>query len=598
MTQTFGQLLVNEHLPNDLKIKRGDELPKKELYQRIYRMVRSQPKVAADRINRLRSLGHEIATAEGVTIGLDDITPDYKRRDPVLKTALKRVKQTSDPKKRIEIISNVQEKLLGQAKQHPGSQGLLVRAGAKGKPPQLMRTVNAAVHARGPGGTMSPWLIHHSHSEGLRPSEMFIANVQSRNDIIESNLAVTEPGDVAKILVNNMSDQLVLESDCGTHNGVAMRADDPNVTDRYLARSQGGFPRNTLITPQVAAKLGKKMKTIMVRSPMTCEMNEGVCQKCYGLNEYGQPQRLGTNVGMRSAQALTEPLTQFVISAKHGLATVKRGKQVGGLKALRQFLEVPKSFINKATVAYQDGKVTSVEKAPQGGMNVFVDNEAHYVPAGLEPIVRKGDTVTAGDALSEGTPMPNEVVAHKGLGAGRKYVVDHLHDIYQDRGVDIDKRHLEILARAQLNHVRIEDDPNDRFYPGEVVNYTTLVSRLAEDVDKVPVKKAKGEILAKGYGHYTAGTRVTDEVAADLKKSKITNVEVAKEPPRLTFLMKPISRNPLLNPDWMARLGHRYLKDSVLEGAHFAESSDLQGAHPIPAYVHGISFGKGPGGRY
>lgn len=598
MTQTLGQLLVNEHLPDGLKIKGGDSLSKKELHKRLYRMVRKHPNIAADRINRLRALGHEIATAEGTTIDLNDITPDYTRRDPVLKSALRRIQQVQNPNKRVEIISNVQEKLLRQAKLHPGSQGLLVRAGAKGKPPQLMRTVNAAVHARGPSGSMSPWLIHHSHSEGLRPSEMYVANVQSRNDIIESNLAVTEPGDIAKILVNNMSDQLVLTDDCGTHNGIAMRTDDANVVDRYLARSQGGSSRNTLITAQVASKLGRKMKTIMVRSPMTCELNEGVCQKCYGLNEYGQPHRLGTNVGMRSAQALTEPLTQFVISAKHGLATVKRGKQIGGLKELRQFLEVPKSFINKATVSQQDGKITSVERAPQGGMNVFVDNEAHYVPAGLAPIVRKGSVVTAGDALSEGTPIPSEIVAHKGLGAGRKYIVDRLHDIYQERGVGIDKRHLEILARAQLNHVRVEDDPQNRFYPGEIVNYTALTKRMAEDIDKVSLAKAKGEILAKEYAHYTAGTRVTDEVVKDLKKSNIKTVEVAKDAPRLTFLMKPISRNPLLNPDWMARLGHRYLKESVLEGAQFGQSSDLRGAHPIPAYVYGVNFGKGPGGRY
>lgn len=598
MTQTFGQLLINEHLPDELKIRAGEELPKKELYKRLYRLVRKHPDIAADRINRLRSLGHEISTAEGTSIGLDDITPDYKRRDPVLKSAMQRIRQTKDPKKRIEIISNVQQKLLDQTKQHPGSQGLLIRAGAKGKAPQLMRTVNAAVHARGPGGTMSPWLIHHSHSEGLRPSEMYVANVQSRNDIIESNLAVTEPGDMAKIMVNNMADQLVLTEDCGTHNGIALSPDDANVTDRYLARSQGGYPRNTLITPQIASKLGRRTKTILVRSPMTCEMNDGVCQKCQGLNEYGHNQRLGTNVGMRAAQALTEPLTQFTISAKHGLATVKRDNQVTGLKALRQFLEVPKSFVNKATLANQDGTVSKIEKAPQGGSYVFVGDEAHYVPANLSPVVKKGDSVTAGDALSEGTPMASEVVAHKGLGAGRKYMVDSLHDIYRERGTDIDKRHLELLARSQLNHVRVEDDPHDRFYPGEVVNYTTAAKRLAEDIEDVPTSKAQGQVLAKGYAHHTAGTRVTDAVIDDLEKVGIKQVSVTKEPPRLTFLMKPISRNPLLNPDWMARLGHRYLKESVLEGAHFAQSTDLQGAHPIPPYVHGITFGKGPQGRY
>ena len=595
MTQTLGQHLLNEILPKDLQI--SGPVIKKDLYARLYELAKRDPKDAADRINRLRALGHEIATTEGVTISLSDITPD-KRRNTLLRPAMARIKRTRDPEQRSQIIARVQEGLIKQAPSHPGTQGIMVRSGGRGKPVQLMRTVNAAVHARDPSGKTYPWLIHHSHSEGLRPSEMWVANTQSRNDIIESNLAVTEPGDLSKILVNNMSDQLVLTEDCGTHNGVMMRTDDPNTHDRFLARKEKRFQRNTLIDSQVLAKLKKQRKAVMVRSPMTCELNEGVCQRCYGLNEYGRLQTLGTNVGMRSAQALTEPLTQFVISAKHGLGSVKRTHQATGLQAFRQFLEIPKSFTNKATLSDEDGKVSRIERAPQGGHHVFVDERRHYIPTGLDPTVKAGQIVSKGGSLSEGTPMPNEIVAYKGLGVGRKYMVDQLHDIYQERGVDIDKRHLEILARTQLNHVRVEEDPSNRFHPGEIVNYAALTGALAEDAEEVPVTKAQGRMLAKGYMHYTAGTPVTSTVAKDLKKNKIKKVSVSQEAPRVTFIMRPLSRNPLLNPDWLARLGHRYLKDSILEGAHFGQSSQLHGTHPIPAYVYGAEFGRGPHRRY
>jgi DNA-directed RNA polymerase subunit beta' len=595
MTQTLGQFLLNDVLPKEHAVT--EPLNKKALYTHLYELARKDPKIAADSINKLRELGHEIATTEGLTITLDDITPD-PRAKPILRTALTAVKRTTNPKTKTDIIMRTQEKLLKQAPGHPGSQGMLVRSGSRGKPVQLMRTINAAVHAKDPVGRTYPWLIHHSYSEGLRPSEMWVDHTQSRNNIIESNLAVTEPGDLSKILVNNMSDQLVLSEDCGTKNGVMMSTSDPNAADRYLARAEGGFQANTLITPQVQTKLRRKLKNIMVRSPMTCELGEGVCQKCYGLNEYGNHQTLGTNVGMRSAQALTEPMTQFTISAKHGLGTARRAKQVSGLRALRQFLDIPKSFVNKAVVSTTDGKIDRIEKAPQGGHRIFVEDKMHYIPPGTNPVVRKGQSVTPGDVLSEGIPMPNEVVQYKGMGTGRKYLVDHLHDVYKDRGVDIDKRHLEILARSHLNHVRVEDDPENRFYPGEIVPYSTMLSHLAKDVRSVPVPKAKGELLAQGYAHYTAGTPVTPEIVQDLKKNKIETVLVSKRPPTLSFVMRPISRNPLLNPDWMARLGHRYLKESILEGAHFGQSSQLHGTHPIPAYVYGPEFGRGHRGKY
>jgi hypothetical protein len=597
MPRTFGQILVNDLLPKDLQTTQP--LDKKGLHQRLYTLARRNPAEAARTMDQMRQLGHEIATTEGASITLNDITPDYKARNAALKPALKNLQTVSDPDKRNQIILGAQSKLEKAIPKFGGTQGMMVRSGTRGKPVQLMRSFMAPVAARDGQGNPYPWLVHHSYSEGLRPSEHWATSIESRNNLMAANLAVREPGDFSKILVNNMGDQLVLDEECGTQNGIEMKTDDPNMVDRFLAKPVAGFKTGTQVTPQVFSKIRKKAKTAVVRSPMTCEHTDGVCQKCFGLDEKGKLHSLGTNVGIRSAQAITEPLTQFTLSARHGVRQAgSDASRIKGLKGLRQFLEMPSTFANKAVLADVEGKVGKIEKAPQGGYNINIGGVAHYAPPDVSPKVKPGQKVAPGDVLTDGIPKPDELVRYKGLGAGRKYMIDQLHDTYRAQGADVDKRHFEVLARTHLNHVQIDEDPEERFYPGEVVNYNTMLKELAKDTTTLPLKKAKGQMLAQGYLHHTAGTIVTPEVAKDLSKSGIKKVQLAKQPPKISFVAQSITNNPLLNPNWMARLGHRRLKQTVLEAAHFAEKADIHGTHPVPGFVYGAEFGKGPKGRY
>jgi DNA-directed RNA polymerase subunit beta' len=597
MPQTFGQLLVNDLLPRDLQTTKA--LDKKGLHQRLYTLARRDPGEAARTMDNIRQLGHEIATTEGASISLKDITPNYKARNAALKPALRSLQKVSDPTRRKEIILDAQSKLQKSIPKFGGTQGMMVQSGTRGKPVQLMRSFMAPVAARDAQGNPHPWLVHHSYSEGLRPSEHWATSIESRNNLMAANLAVREPGDFSKILVNNMGDQLVLDEECGTKNGIAMNTDDTNMVDRFLAKSVAGLKVGTQVTPQVLSQLKKKAKTAIVRSPMTCEHTDGVCQKCFGLNEKGTLHSIGTNIGIRSAQAITEPLTQFTLSARHGVRQAgSDASKIKGLKGLRQFLEMPSTFSNKAILSDVDGKVDRIQKAPQGGYNITVGGTTQYAPPDVSPSVRKGQKVAVGDVLTSGVPKPDELVRYKGLGAGRQYMTQQLHDTYKAQGADVDKRHFEILARAHLNHVQIDEDPEDRFYPGEVVNYNVMLKELAKDTTKEPLKKAKGQMLAKGYLHHTAGTTVTSEMVKDLSKNGISRVRIARNPPKVSFIAQSITSNPLLNPNWMARLGHRRLKQTALEAAQFGEEADIHGTHPVPGFVYGAEFGKGPKGQY
>lgn len=596
---TLGHLLVNDLLP--AHHRSHDTLGKSNFNKKLLAIAKEDPVAYVDIVSKLKKVGDELSTLEGVSVGLDDIAPVYATRDAIMQPAMIAIKNAKTPAEREKIILDVQDKMLKHTTEHPGSMAMMAHSGARGNFGQLMKTVASPVAAIGTKGRINPWLIGKSYSEGLSAADYWVAGNESRINTVTSSTSVAEPGDLAKILVNNLYPYVIVKDDCGTHNGLPMSSSDTHVVDRHLAKDTGPFKYNTLITPQIAQRLKTVAAQVYVRSPMTCESNEGVCRKCQGLDEKGKAHSVGVNVGVRAAQALSEPLTQFALNAKHGVRTLKGASQkLEGLSGFRQLLEVPQSFFNKATLAELHGKVTRIQPAPHGGNYVYVEGKEHYVSPNLNVLVHVGQTVEAGDVLSEGIPKPDELVHHKGFGTGRQYLVDQLHSIYSGAGTNIDKRHLELVARAELSHVKVMDHSSDHpeLTRGDVIHYNTYRNAVGKKTRTVPLAESDGQILGKEIFQYTAGTRITPSVIASLKMHGVKTIDVAEGAPGVEFLMKPMTRNPLMNPDWMARLAHRYLKDSVLKGAHYGEASNLHGTHPVPAYAYGSEFGSGSDGKY
>lgn len=595
--ETFGRYLLNQSLPPQHRIK--GEITKQELKSRMNVLARENPDQYVSTITNLKRRGDELATLEGLSIGLDDITPQYQKRERTLAPLRKQFRQATSDKQRQQIAIEAQQRLLKEVEQHPGSLTLQVKSGARGNPIQYANMVSGLGYARDAGGGVLPWMIERSYAEGLKPADYWATTNQSMMDVIKTYTAISEPGELSKKLIAGMADMVITEEDCGTHNGVIVEATSPDVIDRYLAKDTGPVKRNTLITPINQPKIAKVSQRILVRSPMTCEAADGICQRCQGLDEKGKLHVKGVNVGVRAAQAMSEPLTQFALNAKHGGRTLESDKfQVHGISGFRQIIETPKQFINKATLATQDGQVTKIEAAPQGGKYIYINNEQHYVTPGLGLKVKKGQTVEKGDVLSEGIPKPDEVVHHKGLGSGRLYMVNTLYDLYKDQGKNLDRRHFELLAKSSMNHVRILEDPTNTFIKGDVVGYNTLRKDLGSQTYQAPLKDAIGQTLGKEYYQYAAGTRVTPSVARELRKQKVQNVLIAPRAPDVEFVMKSATNVPKMHEDWIARMAHQSLKPSILRAAHTGEISRLHGTHPVPAYIYGVEFGEGKGGRY
>lgn len=594
--QPFGRYLINQTLPEKYRV--SGSLTKKSLQKSMNELAHKDPTIYADSIVRLKRVGDELATLEGLTIGLDDITPDYKGRNQILGPLRNRFKKATSDDQRREIAEQAHERLLKATEKHKGELALQVQSGARGSPSDYANIVSGVGYGRDTHGRVEPWLIERSYAEGMKPSDYWVTTGQSMMDTIKTYTEVSVPGELAKKLVANMSDIVVTEDDCGTRNGILMDPTSPDVVDRFLARDAGPYRRNMLITPLIQPKLAKLKGQILVRSPMTCEAGDGVCQKCQGLDEKGNIQQVGTNVGVRAAQAMSEPLTQFALNAKHG-RTLKADKtQVHGVQGFRQIIESPQQFINKATLSSVDGKVTKIEKAPQGGHFVYVDDQQHYVNPIMGVIVSVGQKVERGDSLSEGIPKPDELVKHKGIGVGRLYMVNSLKNIYANQGQNLDQRHFELLARGGLNHVRVLNDPSKTFIKGDIIGYNNLKSALKMSTKTVSLRDSLGETLGKEYFQFAAGMRVTPPMIDFLRKQKVKEVLIAPRAPEVEFVMKSATMAPRLHPDWLARMSHQGLKTTIQQAAQMGEKSDIHGTHPVPAYTYGVEFGQGTKGRY
>jgi DNA-directed RNA polymerase subunit beta' len=598
---TLGQYLVAEAFPEGYRPAAGDQLTKKKLYSALQRVAKDRPEQYGEVVANAKRVGDIVATTYGLSVGLDDIEPDYVERDKIIKDAKAELSRAKDDGQRRKILASAQARALELAPKHHSDMALMARAGGRGNAAQLMRTVVSPVAATDADGSVIPWLIERSYAEGLTAAEAWVAGKEARVNVVSSKNAVSEPGAFGKLINANMLHQVVTQEDCGTDNGVHVDPSDPNNQDRVIAAGETAALPGSVLDGKLATQLAAKgIARVRVRTPLVCETPDGLCSRCWGLDERGKFPQIGTHLGVRSGQAMAEPLTQFTLNAKHGVRTAGGGDSVlKGLKGLSAYLDFPESFTHRAVLAPKAGVVKRVDAAPQGGHFIQVsDDKPVYIAATMQPTVKVGDSVRAGDALCDGVPMPNDIVKFQGLGAARKAVASQVHKIFKGEGLNLDPRHTELLARAHMGYVRVVDDPDGEYGTGDIVPYAAVASKYGSASKEVPLDSAAGMTLAKPASVYTAGTRITSHILEGLKGDGVTKVHVHTGGFDTRPVVTGLTRSPLLDKDWMTRLGHRYLLNSIVEGASAGDVSDTRGTSPIPGYLVGQGFGGGHSGRY
>jgi hypothetical protein len=236
-------------------------------------------------------------------------------------------------------------------------------------------------------------------------------------------------------------------------------------------------------------------------------------------------------------------------------------------------------------VAPIDGIVSNVIKAPQGGFYTFIGDQKIYSTEDMPPVVKKGQTVEAGDTLTEGIPNPAEIAQYKGVGAGRAYWSKQLGAVLDDNGVHVHRRHVESMARAMFDRVRITSPEGYNGYlPDEVVPYSILSRDYLprRGTKTTAPKTAVNKYLEEPVLHYTIGTRVTPSISKELQDDGIPEIKVHDDKPIFEPENVRIMDIPATDPDWKVRLAGFGLRRSLLKGVTQGAESDLQSTTYVP----------------
>jgi len=280
-------------------------------------------------------------------------------------------------------------------------------------------------------------------------------------------------------------------------------------------------------------------------------------------------------------------------SSKHsgGVAGATGGQQ--GFPVIDRMFSIPSEFPGGATHAQKDGVVGSITAAPQGGFYIDVGDERHYTPPDQKITVKPGDSIEAGDSLTDGLLNPAEYVPTKGIGEGRRLFVKSFMDVARKSNFIPNRRNIELLARGYIDTVKF-DQEHGHYAPGDTASYTTLENQYEprDGHETHAPEKAVGRYLERPILHYTVGTRVTKAMLPTLQKWGVGAVTTHAESPPFSPVMVR-SQDILANDsDWMTRMLGSGLEKSLLKGVHRGAVSDPSGTSYVPALAEGTNFGS------
>ncbi len=416
---------------------------------------------------------------------------------------------------------------------------MMADSGARGSPAQLRQLAAMRGLMADTAGRTIEIPIKTNFREGLSVLEYFISARGARKGGADTALRTADSGYLTRRLVDVSQEVIVREEDCGTHDGILVSeiSENGQVIETFGERLHGRCPaedvvdvdtgevllhRNDLMTNATAKLLTThhwkqvvqgqggngedvvlefdpakdEQPTLMIRSPLTCESRSGICSCCYGMNlAIGEAVGPGETVGIIAAQSIGEPGTQLTMRTFHtgGVAGGESGAGdiTQGLPRVEELFESrrPKRMAQLAEVS---GTVT-VEEAKKGGsmFNVTIvadDGETvtYALPHSAGIRVKTGDVVRKGDAISGGALYPQDVLRIRGIHAVYDYLIQEVQKPYRQQGVDINDKHIEVIARQMMRKVRVEEAGDSELLSGstiELVEYLDARAAVQKRID-------------------------------------------------------------------------------------------------------------------
>jgi DNA-directed RNA polymerase beta' subunit len=286
-------------------------------------------------VSGFKDLGNQYGHSRATTVSINDLIIDESIKKDVLDKYEKSLPKnaTSDQivssyiKAKKELADTFQSKLTGKNRFYDWieSGGL-----SKSKSDGITQILGMPGILTNTKGEPVPIPITKGYGEGLDSHSYFTSMYGVRKGTVDRAVNTQESGALNKRLLGSTRYLIIKEHDCGTKEGVLFPKDDKNLLDRALAKDYQGIGKEgDIVSLEMFRKINKSpFNEILVRSPLTCETDMGICQLCYGLGENGYLKSIGSNVGVEDGQALTER------SCNHAKSIVIVDNQLMSLKEL------------------------------------------------------------------------------------------------------------------------------------------------------------------------------------------------------------------------------------------------------------------------
>ena len=461
-------------------------------------------------LDNIKAMGYKYSTVGAVTVCVDDMQIPEQKKDLLLE-ADERVEKvmrkyrrgllTNEERHRhiisiwSEISNQVTDAMMDNLKQLNPIY-MMANSGARGSVNQMRQLAAMRGLMSDTSGRTIEIPIRANFREGLTVLEYFISTHGARKGLTDTALRTADSGYLTRRLVDVSQEVIVREDDCGTRDGIIVSdiKDGNEIIEPLIDRLEGRTVTEDIVDPKtgevivpenemINAALAKKIvdagiTEVKIRSVVKCRSKLGVCAKCYGHNlSNGTPVNVGEAVGIIAAQSIGEPGTQLTMRTFHAGGVAGGEDITQGLPRVEELFEARKPK-GVAVISEVSGKVRITEATNK--REIVVMNEengesaTYMIPFGARIKVRDEQVINAGDALTEGSLNPHDVLAILGATAVQNYFIQEVQRVYRLQGVDINDKHIEVIVRQMMRKVKIESSGDTGLLTGSLISMYEL----------------------------------------------------------------------------------------------------------------------------
>ena len=520
---TVGRFIFNQEIPQDLGFVDREKDPygleidflvgKKQLGEIIRRCFKKHGNTGTVvMLDYIKATGYKYSTKAGFSIGIKDMHipgTKYEIIDKAQAVVDKyqnayREGLMSDEERYDKVIDtwnkttdNIADELYDAlSKLKMNNLYIFADSGARGSKNQIKQVGGMRGLMANAQGETIEIPITANFREGLSVLDYFVSSNGARKGLSDTALRTADSGYLTRRLVDVSHNVIVREADCGTENGIEVSAfmDGKEQIEPLNQRLAGRTSLEDIADPATGELIIAKgeefsdeqaeaveragVEKVKIRSVLTCEAQSGVCAKCYGrLMATGETVNIGEAVGITAAQSIGEPGTQLTMRTFHS-GGVAGGDITQGLPRVEELFEArkPKGL---AEICEGTGVVEAIEGQDDNTTKVIVDEgdgmvRDYIVPYGARIKVKVGETVNAGEGITQGPLNPHDILRLKGLEGVYDYIIKEVQRVYKMQGVDISDKHIEVIISQMLGKVKIEDAGDTMLLPGAQYNQREL----------------------------------------------------------------------------------------------------------------------------